>query len=100
MKKEKFSVTGMTCAACQANITKKVGKLDGVASVDVSLLANQMSVEYDESSVDAEGIAAAVASIGYGAAPLERGVARAQEGGGGSPTGHAGTALETVPNYV
>ncbi len=80
MKKEKFSVTGMTCAACQANITKKVGKLDGVASVDVSLLANQMSVEYDESSVDAEGIAAAVASIGYGATPLERPAAGKKSG--------------------
>ncbi len=72
MKKEKFNVTGMTCAACQANITKKVGKLNGVSGVDVSLLANQMSVEYDESAVDAEKIAAAVASIGYGASPLEQ----------------------------
>jgi heavy metal translocating P-type ATPase len=71
MKKEKFNLTGMTCAACQANITKKVGKLEGVAEVDVSLLANQMSVEYDESAVDAGKITAAVQSIGYGAAPLD-----------------------------
>ena len=71
MKKEKFNITGMTCAACQANITKKVGKLEGVAGVDVSLLANQMSVEYDESAVDAGKITAAVQSIGYGAAPLD-----------------------------
>ncbi len=71
MKKEKFSITGMTCAACQANITKKVGKLAGVTGVDVSLLANQMSVEYDENAVDAGKIAAAVSSIGYGAAPMD-----------------------------
>jgi heavy metal translocating P-type ATPase len=72
MKKEKFNITGMTCAACQANITKKVGKLEGVAGVDVSLLANQMSVEYDEKSVDANKIAEAIQSIGYGAAPLDQ----------------------------
>ena len=47
-----------------------MGKLGGVADVDVSLLANQMSVEYDESQVNAGQIADAVASIGYGASPL------------------------------
>ena len=34
MKKEKFNITGMTCAACQANITKKVGKLEGVVLIN------------------------------------------------------------------
>ena len=45
MKKEKYNVTGMTCAACQANVTRCVQKLDGVADVNVSLLANQMTVD-------------------------------------------------------
>ena len=27
--KEVFDVTGMSCAACQANVTKAVAKLDG-----------------------------------------------------------------------
>ena len=27
MKKEKYNVTGMTCAACQANVTRCVQKL-------------------------------------------------------------------------
>ena len=48
MKKEKYDVTGMTCAACQANVTKCVQKLEGVEEVNVSLLANQMKVSYDE----------------------------------------------------
>ena len=47
MTKEKYTVTGMTCAACQANVTRCVQKLDGVEDVDVSLLANQMTVSYD-----------------------------------------------------
>ena len=57
MKTEKYNVTGMTCAACQANVTRCVGKLDGVETVDVSLLANQMTVTYDENKMDEGRIA-------------------------------------------
>ena len=67
--KEIFDVTGMSCAACQANVTKAVAKLDGVQTVDVSLLANRMNVEYDESVVNEKQICDAVAHIGYGASP-------------------------------
>lgn len=67
MKKEKFDITGMTCAACQANITKRVQKLNGIESVNVNLLANQMTVDYDDSQLNADEIAAAVIEIGYGA---------------------------------
>ena len=41
MKKE-FNVTGMTCAACQANVEKTVKKLSGVESVYVNLLNENM----------------------------------------------------------
>lgn len=66
---EKFRVTGMTCAACQANVTRRVGKVPGVQEVDVSLLANQMTVTYGEEASQGD-ICAAVAEIGYGAEPL------------------------------
>ena len=68
MKTEKYNVTGMTCAACQANVTRCVQKLEGVEDVNVSLLANQMTVSYDEEKVHPEEIIAAVQKIGYGAA--------------------------------
>lgn len=64
---KKFDVTGMTCAACQANVTRTVSKLDGVSSVDVSLLSNSMKVDFDENKVDSDTICQAVISIGYGA---------------------------------
>ena len=51
MKTEKYNVTGMTCAACQANVTRCVSKLEGVEDVNVSLLANQMTVSYDETKL-------------------------------------------------
>lgn len=36
MQTQKFNITGMTCAACQANITRNVSKLPGVQNVNVS----------------------------------------------------------------
>ena len=65
MKTEKYDVTGMTCAACQANVERCVRKLDGVQSVEVSLLANQMTVSYDENKVGEKTICDAVEKIGY-----------------------------------
>ena len=80
MKTEKYSVSGMTCAACQANVTRCVEKIDGVSDVNVSLLANQMTVSYDETAVNEEKIISAVREIGYGAAPLEGGEAKKSGG--------------------
>lgn len=73
MKKEKYNVTGMTCAACQANVTRCVQKLEGVEEVNVSLLANQMTVCYDETKLDTETILKSVQEIGYGASSAENG---------------------------
>ena len=70
MRTEKFSVTGMTCAACEANVTRSVKKLNGVSEVTVSLLANQMRVRFDENTVGTAEILRAVADAGYGAALL------------------------------
>lgn len=82
MKTEKYNVTGMTCAACQANVTRCVSKLEGVEEVNVSLLANQMTVSYDESKVGEEDIIQAVEKIGYGASSLEQQQATAQSKAG------------------
>ena len=45
MSLQKYNVTGMSCAACQARVEKAVGKVPGVESVAVSLLTNSMGVE-------------------------------------------------------
>ncbi|MCL2167493.1 MAG: heavy-metal-associated domain-containing protein, partial [Clostridiales bacterium] len=47
MIKQKFAVSGMTCSACSAYIERTVKKLRGVENVQVSLLLNVMTVEYD-----------------------------------------------------
>ncbi|MFH0993011.1 MAG: heavy metal translocating P-type ATPase [bacterium] len=63
--RKKYSVIGMTCAACESHIDKSVKKLAGVREVNVSLLTNSMIVDYDESMLSSDSIKAAVASGGY-----------------------------------
>ena len=72
MKKQKYDVTGMTCAACQAHVEKAVSKLDGVKSVNVNLLSNNMQVEYDENKLHEKQIIEAVQGAGYGASLFEK----------------------------
>jgi copper-exporting ATPase len=74
VKTEKYNVTGMTCAACQANVSRCVSKLEGVEDVNVSLLANSMTVSYDESRLKPENIIEAVKAAGYGASSLEKAI--------------------------
>ena len=73
--KEKYNVTGMTCAACSAAVERAVKKLDGVEDVQVNLLANQMTVEYDSAKLGAPEITKAVQQAGYGASPVTQGTA-------------------------
>ena len=70
-KKEKYNVTGMTCAACSAAVEKNVKKLEGVKDISVNLLQNNMNVEFDESVLTQEDIIKAVEDAGYGASSTE-----------------------------
>jgi Cu+-exporting ATPase len=69
--KEKFSVTGMSCAACSAGIERTVRRLDGVIQAEVSLMGESMSVEFDEQKLSSQEIIQAVIDLGYGAKPYE-----------------------------
>ncbi|MBR2255736.1 MAG: heavy metal translocating P-type ATPase [Blautia sp.] len=61
---DQYTVTGMSCAACQARVEKAVSKVPGVESCSVSLLTNSMGVEGTASPAD---IIRAVTEAGYGA---------------------------------
>ena len=39
---DKYNVTGMTCAACQARVQKSVSNLTGVQECNVNLLKNSI----------------------------------------------------------
>ena len=72
MKHQRFIVTGMTCAACQANVTRTVSNLTGVEKVEVNLLSGEMTLDYDENLLSQETVIAAVQKAGYGAASMDR----------------------------
>ena len=60
----KFSVSGMSCAACSARVEKAVKSVNGVTACSVNLLTNSMVVE---GSASEEEIISAVEKAGYGA---------------------------------
>lgn len=65
--KKKYSITGMTCAACSSGIERTVKKLDGVQNCAVSLMGESMEVEFDENKLSDGRIKRTVTALGYGA---------------------------------
>lgn len=66
---ERYTVRGMSCAACSARVEKAVTAVKGVADCSVSLLTNSMGVE---GTADAEEIIEAVRRAGYDAEQKNR----------------------------
>ena len=61
--KQKFYISGMTCSACSSHVKKSVSNLEGVISCEVSLLTNQMNVEFQ--GINEKDIIEAVLRAGY-----------------------------------
>ncbi len=61
----------MTCTACSATVERAVQKIDGVKAVNVNLLANNMTVEFDETALNSAAIVSAVKAAGYEAVPAQ-----------------------------
>ena len=66
---ERYTVRGMSCAACSTRVEKAVMAVDGVKTCSVSLLTNSMGVE---GTADAAEIIAAVQRAGYDAEQKKR----------------------------
>ena len=74
-----YTVTGMSCAACQARVEKAVAGVPGVTGVSVSLLTNSMGVEGEAAP---EAVIRAVEKAGYGASPKGAPAENAARGNG------------------
>lgn len=61
-----LKISGMTCAACAANIEKVTKKLSGVVSSTVNVSVEKASITYDPTLVSPKEIEGAIRSIGYG----------------------------------
>jgi len=86
---DKYSVTGMSCAACQSRVEKAVSGVEGVSSCAVSLLTNSMGVEGTANPSD---IIRAVEDAGYGAKLMRSGNGAA----GGQSSGAADEIADSL----
>lgn len=60
-----YDVKGMHCASCAVMITKKLTKLDGVASANVQYTTERAHIEYDPAKVTLDTMNAEVTKLGY-----------------------------------
>ncbi len=98
MKTEKFNVTGMTCAACSAHVEKAVRGVEGVDSVSVNLLMNNMLASYQEPAT-ADAICRAVEKAGYGAALASAGGGEGRSGAAGPGGGSGGSGQDAFADH-
>ena len=65
VRKESFSITGMSCAACAARIEKGLSKLEGVKQANVNFAVEKATVEFDDTQTDSVKIIETVKKLGY-----------------------------------
>ena len=66
MKEQSYKVTGMTCSACSAHVTRAVSKMAGVTSAEVNLATETLRVTFDETALGYDEIKTVVENAGYG----------------------------------
>lgn len=64
MEKKIFSVSGMKCVNCKANVEKALKALPGVTSASVSLENANVTVEYDNIVVSPEKMKETIDNLG------------------------------------
>lgn len=64
MVTQTFTVDGMACDGCEANVTDELVEIDGVTTVDADHEAGRVAVEMTE-DVAPETLASAIESAGY-----------------------------------
>lgn len=65
-ERREWAVTGMDCGACAAKVRGTVERLPGVSDVEVTFVAERLSLTLDASRTPPERVEAAVRAIGYG----------------------------------
>ena len=67
-----FAVKNMTCPACPFTVKKAMARVEGVKSVIVNFDAKTATAIFDPAVTTTKDIAAASASVGYPATPIDR----------------------------
>lgn len=61
----KFQLEPLTCPSCIKKIEGKVGKMDGVAEVNVLFNSSKVKVVYDEDKVAPQELKTVIEKLGY-----------------------------------
>ena len=69
MKTEKYIISGMSCAACSASVTRVVSRLEGVELCEVNLITGKMSVTFDPQKTGKTDFIRVVEKAGFGIEP-------------------------------
>ncbi|KAL7669915.1 hypothetical protein ACOME3_004862 [Neoechinorhynchus agilis] len=64
-KQVTLSVYGMSCASCVASLERALLKVPGIEKVNVSLMASQAKIDYDESKLNIKDIAGHIEEVGF-----------------------------------
>ena len=62
-----LSVSGMTCAACQARVQRTLARTPGVQDATVNLMMGSATVAYDPAATSPEALVGVVRETGYDA---------------------------------
>ncbi len=65
MIKQTIPVVGMACAACAANVERKLNALEGIASASVSLPTRTALIEYDPARITPQAMKEEINAIGF-----------------------------------
>lgn len=66
-----YHIGGMSCAACAASIEKRTMRLEGTAESSVNLVAEKLTITYDESKLSEQDIISAVEKLEFTIKPFE-----------------------------
>ncbi|MFN7020826.1 MAG: heavy metal translocating P-type ATPase [Phycisphaerales bacterium] len=87
-----LALTGLSCAACAANVERRLARVPGVRGINVNMATRVGTVILDPAIVSPEALVATVQSIGYGATVLrDRRASRADPAGADGANGGAAT---------
>jgi copper chaperone CopZ len=65
MTTETLHVTGMTCGGCENAVKRAIGQMDGVATVEASHAASQVTVTFDPTKTPLDTIKGKIQRLGY-----------------------------------
>ena len=91
-------VTGMSCAACAANIERALKKLPGIDAAGVNYATNRATVTFDPAVLTVPAIVEAIRDVGYDVIGAETSGARDSEQGEGREAG--GEELDDLEQQV